>query len=145
MNPSCSRTVLQSVNTLSVHRIVPRQSLHETTEAVRREVGAYLERKIPGRNVSFYLAVHNPDASILEIDAGYVVESPVSGHGEILPDTIPAGNYVECRIPEGEDALGDGYRASRKWLLQNHLMPSGAMFLLYDGHPDGMRMLIPLE
>lgn len=146
MDTTCKRIMLETIDTLTLRRTTDKAHLSTVREKGLAEIESYLTGKGLSSVGSTYVAYHNPDASLIEIDIGCTVSTPLPGHGDILPDYIPAGPYVECLFDGPRPDILEAYDKIKKWMRKEHLQPAGPIYEFDLDPPEGKtRILVSLE
>ena len=66
-----------------------------------------------------------------DVAAGFVVPSPISGDGEVMPAELPACDAAATMHVGSYDRLADAYAAIQRWMAENGKHPENSMWEEY--------------
>jgi effector-binding domain-containing protein len=121
LEPRVIAVVRRRAGPAELHKVVPEGC------GVVWSVLRALDVQGTGRNVAVYWDDH------INLEVGVGVESPFTGHGEVLASRAPAGMVATTAHFGPYDRLGEAHTAIRDYCLQNGLPLAGPNWEIY-GH-----------
>jgi effector-binding domain-containing protein len=79
--------------------------------------------------------IDETDASF-EIEAGFPVDKPASGQGEVVASTLPGGTVAVVAHMGPYDKMIPAYRALQEWIVAQGGVPEGAPWEIYYSDPQ---------
>ena len=135
---------LKDQPTLVMRDVVAVENLPEFFEKAFGGVMQYLGGLGESPSGMPFGAYFNMDMKAFKIAAGFPVEKPVEGNGEILAEVIPGGKYLST-IHEGPyDAMEPAYAALNDFAKEKGLEPTGVVYEYYLNDPGEGEDIIPL-
>jgi len=79
---------------------------------------------------------HGMPTSVVDVEAGFPVATPVAPDGEVVPGTLPAGQAVEAVHVGPYDTMGETYSQVEQWMVGQRLVPGPVVWESYLSDPE---------
>lgn len=74
--------------------------------------------------------------SEFEIEAGFPVDRPAAGSGEVIASTLPGGSMATVTYFGPYDQMKKAYEAIHRWIQEQGAKPDGAPWEVYFSDPN---------
>ena len=128
-------TIEEAQPSLAIRFRAPAEQLPAEVGRIYGEIISYLNGMEGVFPKAAYAAYHNMDMQDLDVEAGFTLNKPVKGKGEILESKVPAGKQVSCVYKGPYSKMESTYNAMTEWMKANHYTPTGAAYEFYLNSP----------
>ncbi|GAA2490895.1 GyrI-like domain-containing protein [Terrabacter carboxydivorans] len=74
--------------------------------------------------------------TVVDVEAGFPVTTPVEASGEVVPSTLPGGRVVEAVHVGPYDTMGETYGQVEQWMVGQRLVPGPVVWESYLRDPE---------
>jgi effector-binding domain-containing protein len=129
-------THLTARPTVVVRGTIAVESVPEFLGAAYGAVMAYLGRIRVYRVGPPFARYQRLDGSFV-VEAGFPVDRPVPGDGQVQPSSLPAGEAAVTVHVGPYEEMEPTYGALERWIREHDAAPAGAPWEVYLSPPDG--------
>ncbi|MGO4602370.1 GyrI-like domain-containing protein [Terrabacter sp. 2YAF2] len=74
--------------------------------------------------------------TVVDVEAGFPVSTPVEPTGDVVPSTLPGGRAVEAVHIGPYDTMGETYGQVEQWMVGQRLVPGKVVWESYLSDPE---------
>jgi effector-binding domain-containing protein len=147
MNQNCERTTRELSPSAVIRTRCSVKDLPNVIGPIYQSIGGYFQANgiLPAGPP--YVGYHNDDMQDLDLEIGFPVMEPIEGQDEIVPSSIPAGEFASTMHIGPYHEIEQAYTRLSAWIEAQSFQPAGQCYEIYLNDPadtpqDALQTLI---